>query len=816
MKYQSEHKLENVEILTDMGYKPILRILETKPMPMWSVDTLTHHLEAADKHIVMTDNGDAFMDELQPGMRLLTDRGPEPVLSIDNLKREESCVDFILGDDSHVYYADGVLSHNTTTSMAFLLHQAITRGHIRIAILANKLSTATEILDRLKFAYENLPWFLQVGIETWNKQTVKLGNGTEIIAAATSSSSIRGKSINCLAGDTRITIQHDDNTVESIALQDLYHDAKQYGIARYQIINNYGIELCHKTMRLRILSEDGVFRDFDGISMGTSDSFLRILFDDGRVLRTTDNHKVMTAEGTKPAGSLCTGDQCYRADGHMISIKNIEREQGGDCFDIIHVDETHSYFADDILVGNCLMIDEMAHIDNDVEWMASTYPVISSFKNSRVIITSTPKGLNLFHQLFKGAKEGHNAFKPSEYDWRVVPGRDEAWKEETIANTSPMQFAQEYECVGGNTEIEVMLDGEPKTISVEALYYSPDATSHLVKTPFGYREFAGIQKQTKPCIKICFDDGRDIVCTHNHHFVDGEINTIASSLRAGDVLQGRKIISIEEQGEQPVYDLLDVDGHLYYTNGLVSHNCAFFGSSDTLLSGDCLQSLSYINPIHESEHMRVYAMPEPSKTYCIAVDTALGTGGDYSVAVVFDVSAMPYKLVAVFRHNLMQPIEFAAQCFELHKQYNDAFMIVENNSYGKIVADSLWYDYDCDNMFCGKEGWEAGAIGMTTTKRTKAIGCSHLKALIESKQLEIRDAIAILELSTFSKTRSGSYAAENGKHDDICMALVMFAYVASLDYFANINDINFRHDLREAMESTTSFMFIDDGTEEIE
>ncbi len=660
MKYESEHKLDNVEIMTDMGYKPILRVLETKPMPMWSVDTTTHHLKAADKHIVMTEDGDAFMDELKPGMRLLTDQGPEPVLSISNLHREESCIDFIIGDDSHVYYADGILSHNTTTSMAFLLHQAITRSHIRIAILANKLSTATEILDRLKFAYENLPWFLQVGIETWNKQTVKFGNGTEIIAAATSSSSIRGKSI------------------------------------------------------------------------------------------------------------------------------------------------------------NCLMLDELAHVENDTEFMASTYPVISSFKNSRVIITSTPKGLNLFHQLFKGAKEGHNAFKPSEYDWRVVPGRDEAWKEETIANTSPMQFAQEYECVRGNTEIELLFDGEHKTISIEALYGSPDAASHLIKTPFGYREFAGILKQTKPCVRICFDDGGDIVCTHNHHFVDGAVDIIASALHVGDILQGRKIASIEEQGEQPVYDLLDVDGHLYYTNGLVSHNCAFFGSSDTLLSGDCLQSLSYIHPLHETEHMRVYEMPDPSKTYCIAVDTALGTGGDYSVASVFDVSAMPYKLVAVFRHNLMQPIEFAAQCFELHKQYNDAFMIVENNSYGKIVADSLWYDYECDNMFCGKEQWEAGTIGMTTTKKTKSIGCSHLKALIESKQLEIRDAVAILELSTFSKTRSGSYAAENGKHDDICMTLVMFAYVASLDYFANINDINFRHDIREAMESNTSFMFIDDGTEDLE
>ena len=96
---------------------------------------------------------------------------------------------------------------------------------------------------------------------------------------------------------------------------------------------------------------------------------------------------------------------------------------------------------------SCSMIflDELAFVDKASEFYTSTYPVISSGKESRVIITSTANGVgNLFNRLWTGAQQGTNKYKPFQVNWHDVPGRDEAWRAETISNTSEMQFEQEY------------------------------------------------------------------------------------------------------------------------------------------------------------------------------------------------------------------------------------------------------------------------------------------------------------------------------------------------------------------------------------
>jgi hypothetical protein len=92
-----------------------------------------------------------------------------------------------------------------------------------------------------------------------------------------------------------------------------------------------------------------------------------------------------------------------------------------------------------------LFLDEFAFVENDGEFYTSTYPVISSGKTTRVIITSTANGLgNVYHKLWEGATQGVNSYKPFRVDWYDVPGRDEEWKKETIANTSELQFEQEF------------------------------------------------------------------------------------------------------------------------------------------------------------------------------------------------------------------------------------------------------------------------------------------------------------------------------------------------------------------------------------
>jgi hypothetical protein len=96
--------------------------------------------------------------------------------------------------------------------------------------------------------------------------------------------------------------------------------------------------------------------------------------------------------------------------------------------------------------ANVIFLDEFAFIENDEKFYTSTYPVISSGKDTKVIITSTLNGIgNTFYRIWEAANQNRNEFKPFTINWWDVPGRDEAWKRQTIANTSEAQFRQEFE-----------------------------------------------------------------------------------------------------------------------------------------------------------------------------------------------------------------------------------------------------------------------------------------------------------------------------------------------------------------------------------
>jgi len=97
---------------------------------------------------------------------------------------------------------------------------------------------------------------------------------------------------------------------------------------------------------------------------------------------------------------------------------------------------------------NLVYLDEFAFIPNNMQekFFSSTYPTISSGKTTKVLITSTPNGLNLFYKMWRDSELGRNSYKRISVHWSDVPGRDEAWKEETIRNTSKEQFRVEFEC----------------------------------------------------------------------------------------------------------------------------------------------------------------------------------------------------------------------------------------------------------------------------------------------------------------------------------------------------------------------------------
>jgi hypothetical protein len=97
---------------------------------------------------------------------------------------------------------------------------------------------------------------------------------------------------------------------------------------------------------------------------------------------------------------------------------------------------------------NIIFLDEFAFVPNHIadEFFASVYPTISSGKSTKVIIVSTPKGMNHFYRMWHDAERNKNDFIPTEVHWSEVPGRDEKWKAQTIANTSEEQFRAEHLC----------------------------------------------------------------------------------------------------------------------------------------------------------------------------------------------------------------------------------------------------------------------------------------------------------------------------------------------------------------------------------
>jgi hypothetical protein len=208
-------------------------------------------------------------------------------------------------------------------------------------------------------------------------------------------------------------------------------------------------------------------------------------------------------------------------------------------------------------------------------------------------------------------------------------------------------------------------------------------------------------------------------------------------------------------------------------------------------------------------------------------DVSHGKGLDYSAFQVIDVTQMPYNQVCVYKSNVTPPAEYTQTIHQTSIQYNNATILVEINDIGQTVADALYIDYESDNLiFTEKAGPKGKRIsagfnknaerGLKQTAITKTVGCSLLKLLIEQYQLVINDHDTIYELSRFSK-KNASYEAEPGAHDDLVMALVLFAWMSNQQYFKDLTDINTLLKLRnrtdEDLENEMFSFFMDNGRE---
>jgi len=354
---------------------------------------------------------------------------------------------------------------------------------------------------------------------------------------------------------------------------------------------------------------------------------------------------------------------------------------------------------------NIIFLDEFAYVPSNVaeQFFSSVYPTISSGQSTKVMIVSTPHGMNMFYKIWTDAEEKRNSYIPIEVHWSEVPGRDEKWKKETIANTSEQQF---------NTEFE----------------------------------------------------------------------------------------------------------------------CEFLGSIDTLISPSKLRVLAYKKPIQSNAGVDVFEHPIPEHTYILTADVARGTSNDYSAFIVFDVTSVPYRIVAKFRDNEIKPLLFPQRIHQIAKAYNQSFVLIEVNDIGEQVANAMHYDMEYDNMIMASMRGRAGQIlgggfsggraqlGVRTTKAVKSIGCSNLKQLVEDNKIIIEDFDTINELSTFI-VKGSSFEADDGCNDDMVACLFIFAWCTDQTYFKELtnNDIReqmYRENQDQLEQDMAPFGFVVNGLED--
>jgi hypothetical protein len=180
---------------TPSGWSGADKVLRTVPFAAWELIIAgLEPLIAADEHIVMAARGEVWMKDLVPGELVHTINGLQPVLSIKNLHSSEEMFDLELDDSDHVFYTNGILSHNTTVVAMYMLWYATFKKEKRCVIASKSMAHAVEIQSRVKFAYEELPHWLKCGCKFYNRTSIEFDNDSKIICEATSEKTGRGSS----------------------------------------------------------------------------------------------------------------------------------------------------------------------------------------------------------------------------------------------------------------------------------------------------------------------------------------------------------------------------------------------------------------------------------------------------------------------------------------------------------------------------------------------------------------------------------------------------------------------------------------------
>lgn len=348
-------------------------------------------------------------------------------------------------------------------------------------------------------------------------------------------------------------------------------------------------------------------------------------------------------------------------------------------------------------------------------------------------------------------------------------------------------------------------------------------TTYEILTPTGFHHFDGIIKSQKETIKVTFSTGEFLVCTPDHRIAYKSDWILAKSLKPNMKVSNIGIVSITMNGIVDVYDPINVtNGNAYNSGGVISHNCEFLGSSKTLISGSKLSTISTTPPALIKDDLKFYTPPIKDHVYACTVDTSRGQHLDYSAFVIFDITTLPYQVVCTYKCNTISTMAYPFLIMKLCQQYNNAHVLIEINDMGGEVANTLFYEFEYENIyFTYKDELNEGRgyPGVRTTKKVKSIGCAALKDLIEGDQLYIHSHDILSEFSVFVQ-KGASYAADDETiNDDLTMCCVLFSWLTKQAIFAELSNTNIRAIIAKKNEDYISenmlpFAVISNGLEE--
>ena len=312
----------------------------------------------------------------------------------------------------------------------------------------------------------------------------------------------------------------------------------------------------------------------------------------------------------------------------------------------------------------------------------------------------------------------------------------------------------------------------------------------------GFKDFKKIRSHTtKKVLTFAFENVEDtITVTPNHLFFSDDTNSLtklATDYYVGDMMIHSKfyyvkIESITETIEDcPVFDLVEVEDHSYITNHFSSHNCSFIGSSKTLIPGENLILLnkSIQEPISNKYggSLLIYEEPQDGAKYVLGCDPAEGMGKDYSTTQVFKIIEAKdnkedehFKLiqVATYRDNIIKPRNYAQVIVAMGKYFNNAWLMIENNSIGHLVCHNVWFDYEYEYMYNPDKG-KKGKLGINANKTSKFAANMQLVDLISNFQIKLVDKMTIQELNSYEEISPQRYAAGNSAvHDDTVTSML--------------------------------------------